>query len=499
NRLANLPDEFRDLVNLETLFLHDNPALQLAPSVLGADPRINDARRLPAQRWTSAKAVLDFYLARKAGKTRPLNEAKIILLGRSGVGKTTLAQALRDLPFRDHEESTPGIALSDATLDGHGGLPVTAHVWDCSGQAITHALHPMFFSARALFVLVLAGHDARDANDAHYWLRLIETHGTDDSGHGPSVVVALNQWNVPGGRSEVDRAELRARFPFIRGFVEMDCKGKKGVPVLKATLSRELERMPWVREPIPESWDAVRRALSETLKWSQLSDAAYRELCIECGVIDEGQQDYLAEILHHLGCALNDRNDPRLPEPTTRHPESLTRHVYALIHRASRQSGVLTQTDVESLLYTEKDAAHRASLMNHLERLEIVRPVQSAAGDRWLVPAAMPPAPALDVFADAADASPLRFTYQNMPPTLVERLIARRYDFIEKLGAQPQCWRLAVILARKGARALIQSEPSLGKTTLTVTGPPKPRQQLFDLCQIEINDLNAENPIAIVN
>ena len=56
---------------------------------------------------------------------------------------------------------------------------------------------------------------------------------TDDAGHGPPVIVALNKWDVPGCRPRVDRGALQERYPFIRGFVEMDCKSNRGIVELK--------------------------------------------------------------------------------------------------------------------------------------------------------------------------------------------------------------------------------------------------------------------------
>ena len=56
---------------------------------------------------------------------------------------------------------------------------------------------------------------------------------------------------------------LKERYPFIRGFVEMDCKSIKGIAKLKAALCEEVDHLKWVREPFPETWDAVRRALTK--------------------------------------------------------------------------------------------------------------------------------------------------------------------------------------------------------------------------------------------
>lgn len=491
NRLAVLPASLADLEMLERLFLHDNPGLQLSPSILGSDPRLAHEPR-PA----AAKAILEFYFARQTGRTRPLDEVRLILLGRAGAGKTSIVQALRDQPWRDREASTPGVALSACTLDGSGVAPVTARVWDFSGQELTHALHPVFFSERSLYVVVLTGVGHHERADADYWLGMIQACAT--AGQMPPVIVALSQWNVPGGRPEVDRAALRESYPFIRGFVEMDCKAKKGIPALKAALFRELERMPWVREPIPEPWDAVRRALGAATA-ARLTEAEYRALCAQHGVSDAGQQDYLSEILHHLGVALNFRNDPRLHEAAVLPPAWLTHNLYALLHRAAMHAGVLSQPEVAAVLHAEPDEAARAWLMELLERLALARALATAGGKAWLVPHLLPAAPSASLQAfDAVEATGLRFTYQDLPDQLVARLCARRYDFIEEERSQKLLWRDGLVFLRKGARALIRLDPASRQLVITVVGPAEPRAQLADLCQSELHALHAECPGLVV-
>ena len=492
NRLAALPERLANLEMLEKLFLHDNPGLQLSPSVLGPDPR-----QQPTPRVAAPKGILDFYLARQAGRTRPLNEVKVLLVGGCGAGKTSIAHALRDLPFREREESTTGISLSDWTMDAGAGPPVIAHLWDCSSHRITHLLHPAFFSPRNLYVLVLSGRDHREREEAIYWLNLIRTSGCDERGQAPPVIVALNQWNLPGCRPEVDRSLLREQFPFIRGFVEMDCKAKKGVAALKTALFRELERMPWVSEPFPEEWDAVRQALAANTGQSpRLSYTDYRAVCAEHGVKDEGQQDYLSEILHHLGAAINETNDARQHDAHLLEPHWLTKHLYALLHRAEKLAGVLRQSDVEMVLQAEPAAASRAYLMLFLQRLALAFPAQSASGTLWLIPPALPDAPpaSLDDFGDAAAATRLRYSYPSLPDGLVARFSVRRHAFVEEVRDHKQWWRGGVILARKGARVLVRCVPQDRQVTLTVIGPNKLRRQLADLCQEEMRDIHNEFP-----
>ncbi|KAB2642968.1 MAG: hypothetical protein DVB26_00905 [Verrucomicrobia bacterium] len=487
NRLTALPEQLANLGMLERLFLHDNPGLQLSPSVLGPDPRQQAAPRVAAP-----KGILDFYLARQAGRTRPLDEVKVLLVGSCGAGKTSIVQALRDLPFREREESSTGIALCDLMLDGGAGRPVTAHLWDCSGQRVSHGLHPVFFSPRNLYVLVLSGRNHREREEACYWLSLIQACASDERGQAPPVIVALNQWNVPDCRPELDRGLLREQFPFIRGFVEMDCKVKKGVVALKTALLREVERMPWVSEPFPEEWDAVRHALAAS---PQLSFADYRAVCIEHGVVDVGQQDYLAEILHHLGAALNEYNDTTRYDSHLLQPLGLIKDLYALLHRAEKLAGVLRLSDVEQVLQPEPAAPSRAFLMHLLQRLALVIPAQASSDTVWLVPNALPAAPPSDLEAfDEVAASRMRYTYPSLPDRLVARLGARRFEFVEEVRERRQWWSGGLILARKGARVLVRCDPQVRQVLLTVIGPTPPRRQLAALCEEEMRDLHAEFP-----
>ena len=492
NQLTTLPGWLRDLPKLERLFLHGNPALQLSFSVLGRDPRKSYRYGVS---FASPKAILDFYFGRQ-GKTRPLNEVKLILVGRGGAGKTSTVRALRGLKFIDGEYPTPGIALCDWEMKDCKKGPVTAHVWDFAGQVITHALHQFFFSVRSVYVVVLTGRENNEREDAEYWLRLIKAFGTDDDGHGPPVIVALNKWDVPGCRPRVDRGALQERYPFIRGFVEVDCKSNKGIAKLKAALCKEVDRLKWVREPFPETWDAVRLALTRGgKKRAHLTYSEYRTLCAKHHVTDEGQQDSLAEILHNLGAALNYRNDPRLHEATVLQPEWLTKNVYSLMRRAEKQAGVLKRADVDVVLRSVTDPNMRDYLVRIMERFEIAY-ARAASGGVWLVPQALPDVQpkGVEEFGTLTDATRLRYTYQALPEGLVARAIVRLHEFIEEVNGKKRQWASGAILTREEARALIRTEPQDQQVMITVTGPAKARQQLAGLCQAEMRDIHREIP-----
>ncbi|OYW77555.1 MAG: hypothetical protein B7Z37_03775 [Verrucomicrobia bacterium 12-59-8] len=491
NQLSRLPHELRQLKSLVALYLHDNPRLNLSPEVLGPrESEVVNNRKTPAKPQT----ILDYYFGSRAKNSQPLNEVKMILVGRGGAGKTSTVRALQGEPFDKDEKSTPGIALCDWPMGDCKGGPVTAHVWDFAGQVITHSLHQFFFSVRSVYVLVLSGRENNEREDAEYWLRLIRAFGTDEAGKGPPVIVVLNQWDVPGCRPKVDRLALQERYPFIAAFVEMDCQSRKGVAKLKKALCTEVSKLKWIREPFQPEWVAVRKALSAGKKQrAHLSYAEYRKLCTSHGVTDAGEQDSLSEILHNLGAALNYRNDPRLREATVLQPLWLTKNVYGLVRRAEKQFGVLKQADVDAVLAKEKDLKMREYLVEIMKRFEIAYVPRSSSSGMWLVPQAFPigQPKGVESFGKEAEATHLRYTYEALPEGLVARSIVRLHEFIEEVNGKPQQWAGGAVLAREGARALLRAETPL-QVMITVTGPAKARQQLAGLCQAEMRDINGE-------
>ena len=488
NRLSRLNESLRQLKQLKVLLLHGNPALHLSHSILGSD----DSR---STSFASPKSILDYYFERRKADSKPLNEVKVILVGRGGAGKTSTVQALSGVDFNAKEKSTPGIALCDLPLQECRGGPVTAHIWDFAGQVITHALHQFFFSVRSVYVLVLTGRENSEREDAEYWLRLIRAFGTDGEGEGPPVIVALNKWDEEGCRPKIDKAALQERYPFIRAFVETDCQTKRGIEKLRKALCTEVSRLEWVREPFPVEWANVRKALGAgRRKRSHLSYNEFRQICTDNGVPDSGEQDSVSEILHNLGAALNYRNDPRLREATVLQPEWLTRNVYALVRRAEKQNGVLKQDDVDSVLRREPDPKMRQYLVQIMERFEISY-ASKAHGGVWLVPQALPDQQpkGLEPFRDAEVSTQLRYTYPALPEGLVARAIVRLHEFIEVAGKSPQQWASGAVLTRKGVRALIRTEPQDRQVMITVIGgTPKARQQLAGLCQSEMRKIHQE-------
>ena len=210
--LDALHPNLRNLTKLKALLLYGNPRLQLPDELLGARPKQG-----PDQvTWDgSVQRILDYYF-RTRGGARPLNEAKLILLGWGGVGKTSLVNRLVHRRFDPSELRTEGIEVTSWSVVLSKKEHVRLNVWDFGGQEIMHATHQFFLTSRSLYLIVLSGRAGSADTDADYWLRIVSSFGPDSP-----VVIALNQ--IAKDPFDLDEVGLRQKYPNIRAFVRTDC------------------------------------------------------------------------------------------------------------------------------------------------------------------------------------------------------------------------------------------------------------------------------------
>ena len=236
---------------------------------------------------------------------RPLNEGKLIIVGRGEVGKTSIVRRLTDDEFRGDESKTQGINITTWQLRCQSET-LRLNVWDFGGQEIMHAMHQFFLTERSLYLLVLNGREGREDLDAEYWLKLIESFGGDS----PVIVVQNKTAQHP---FDLNYRGLQARYPQIRGFAKTDCMDATGIEQLRQLIRRVAAEMPEIRMQFPSDWFAVKERL-ESMKDDFMGYEGFRQLCCSQGIFDESDQNTLCWVLHCLGIALNYREDPRLRE-----------------------------------------------------------------------------------------------------------------------------------------------------------------------------------------
>jgi internalin A len=151
NRLSALPTSLHQLSSLSYLDVSGNPDLYLPSEILESD---------------DAQKILDYYFRTAApGAAEPLNEFKLILVGRGGVGKTSLVHRLVTNKYKEFKR-TPGIKITQwpSRIDDD---EARAHIWDFGGQEIMHGTHRFFMTERALYLVLISGREGTEDREAN--------------------------------------------------------------------------------------------------------------------------------------------------------------------------------------------------------------------------------------------------------------------------------------------------------------------------------------------
>ena len=242
---------------------------------------------------TDAQAILAAYRRYRSAaekKTlRPLNEAKLLVVGNEAVGKTSLIRYLvENKPRNPSEPKTPGAAIHEKIntkpwLTAKGG--VTLNIWDFGGQEIMHGTHRFFLTARSLYLLVVEDR-RQDDRSVYDWLKTIRNRGQESP-----VIIVINKSDKGKQDLQLEEAGLREAYPSIVDFIRTSCdKGKFGAASIRklreliaGTLAKD-ERLKHVRDPIPQPWLRVKDSVAKMAREQRvLERSKFERLCEQPG------------------------------------------------------------------------------------------------------------------------------------------------------------------------------------------------------------------------
>eukprot|EP00300_Choanocystis_sp_HF-7_P009680 c1656_g1_i1.p1 GENE.c1656_g1_i1~~c1656_g1_i1.p1 ORF type:complete len:204 (-),score=32.39 c1656_g1_i1:81-692(-) len=114
-------------------------------------------------------------------------ETKIVLLGGTHVGKSSLLRRFVLDEFDSHQKSTVGASFMSKTLEPteKGEQAMMLHIWDTAGQETYRSLAPMYYrnSSAAIIVFDITRQDSFEA--LKEWVAELKRNGP------PDVVIAL--------------------------------------------------------------------------------------------------------------------------------------------------------------------------------------------------------------------------------------------------------------------------------------------------------------------
>lgn len=301
NRLTALPPEIGQLSQLTQLDLGENQLTALPPEIgkLKSLEKLSVIDNpLPAEILKLAEeGQLIAYLREMAQKgpdnVRRFDEAKLLLVGPGKVGKTWLLQAMQGKIPVD-VGSTKGIEIARQPLElphpSETGRTIHFNCWDFGGQDHYQVTHQIFFSPKAIYLIVWNPRTGIDPG-LEAQLERIELSARR------TAKVFIVSTHADGGIPAVVVGEqaLCERFgELIGGFHKVDsAKGPKGrgIAKLKRAIAKAAAQLEGMDTPYPATWHAA----SAALRKMETPTLPFARFAAECG--KQGMSAETAEAL----------------------------------------------------------------------------------------------------------------------------------------------------------------------------------------------------------
>jgi internalin A len=467
NQIETIPECLETLPQLKYLDLRRNP-LPVSPEVLGPANQ-NEEPGTPA-------AIFNYLRQLRSGEVRPLNEAKVHLVGQSSVGKTSLINRLIDNKYNPNESQTDGLNITDWKITVNT-KPVKLNVWDFGGQEINHATHQFFLTKRSLYLLVCNCRDNEKTNCLEEWLKWIESFG-DAS---PVILVGNKCDEQP---LDLNRKALRDKYPNIKAIIETSCQSGTGIDELRSALHTEISQLKEVYDLLPLSWFQVKQCL-ENLDKDIISISEYATICAKENIFEETDQTQLIGLLHNLGIVLNFREHPILQSTNILNPHWVTEGIYALLSDDVLKvttKGILTYADLSRILESNKYPSHRYHCLTGLMgEFELCFPVSHCPAPTFLIPGILPKEQPENTEL-RGETLEFQYHYRILPDSILSRFIVLMHEKIHNCTH----WRTGVMLEyREGAEvyniARINSDPEDKKIFIAVSGRESTRRSFLSM------------------
>ncbi|KAF8272983.1 GTP-binding protein RAB5 [Lactarius quietus] len=167
---------------------------------------------------------------------------KLVLLGESAVGKSSLVLRFVKDQFDDYRESTIGAAFLTQTVNLEDGTSVKFEIWDTAGQERYKSLAPMYYRNANCAVVVYDITQTASLEKARNWIRELQRQAD------PSIVIALcgNKLDL-AARRQVTQEEAQ-KYAEEEGLMWAETSAKNGEGVADI-FTRIAKKLPTTAQP----------------------------------------------------------------------------------------------------------------------------------------------------------------------------------------------------------------------------------------------------------
>ncbi len=433
------------------------------------------------------EAVCNYFRELQQQGTDYLFEAKVLVLGEGGAGKSSLVRRLyfpeKDLPKED--ETTRGIEIHRQDFNCSDDRNFRLNIWDFGGQQIYHATHQFFLTKNSLYVLVDdTRKDDQTVQDEgfKYWLEVIETL----SDKSPVIIFQ----NEKGGRTkEIDTSGIKGRFSNVQQICGADLQELNSADNVKSDIQHLVQKLDHIGEPVPAKWIVVRNAienLSEQRPFIALEE--YFEIYRQHLEWDEEKAMHLSQYFHDLGVFLHFQEDRLLRRTVILQNRWATEAVFKILDDevVKANFGRFTEEDCQRLWQESEYANKHPELLSLMEKFELCYRVPDSK-DTWLSPQLLPPSrpSLLEDWSQPTDLT-LRYKYDFLPKGLINRLIVRMHRFVTNID---KCWRYGAFFEYEDTQLLAFRSPNGDEIVLHARGSES--KSLLDVISSDLDAINA--------
>ena len=396
------------------------------------------------------KAVAEFYRQREEEGTDRLYEAKLLIVGEAGAGKTSLSQKILNPRQVLNSSTTHGIDVRHWTFTHSDNSPFHVNIWDFGGQEIYHATHQFFLSRRSCYVIVID--NRREDDNLRYWLRTLKLLADDSP-----VVIVKNE--KEDRRRDLNEPQLSKEFPQFCGSCATNLANNRGLSFLQEELSRHLRNLPHIGDELPKTWVRVRNRL-ESDRRNTISLREYLELCRQNGFKQKDNALQLSQYLHDIGVFLHFQKHYLLKHTIILNHSWCTDAVYQVLDNdmVKEHQGRFTDDDLDRIWADEQYLDLRPELLELMINFRLCYRVLNPHNRNYtyIAPQLLDQRqPKYDW--DRAQNLVLHYSYQFMPKGILTQLIVALHKLIainQQTGGQI-VWRTGVVIEKHNTRAEI--------------------------------------------
>ncbi|WP_293063221.1 COR domain-containing protein [Okeania sp. SIO2B3] len=414
----------------------------------------------------------EYFQQIKEEGTDYLYEAKLLIIGEGGAGKTTLANKIQnpDYQLRD-EDTTKGIDVHQWNFPTKKQHNFQMNIWDFGGQEIYHATHQFFLTKRSLYILI--ADTRKEDTDFYYWLNIVELL----SDNSPLLIVKNEKQDR---KREINQRELQGQFTKIKEILESNLKTNRNLEKIRTEIQHYITNLPHIGSALPKTWKKVWEAL-ELDSRNYISLTEYLSICEANGLNKDEDKLQLIGYLHDLGVCLHFREYPLLNKTVILKPEWGTAAVYKALdnRRVYNNFGKFTKNDLTKIWHEKKYANMHDELLQLMIKFQLCYKIPDNS-QTYIAPQLLTAAkPAYNW--DENDNLILRYTYEFMPKGIITQFIVAMHKDIE---SQKYVWKSGVILKKNRARAEVIEYYDKREMKIRISG-----QQKRDLMIIVTHEL----------